>query len=301
MPATLHLLKLCVGADGVEDLIAWQADRIGRAPRRRPRSRALPRHPHVAEAGRRRSSPAARSTGCSRAACSPASASSASSRAAATTASSAAPSGSTRRSSAPCRSRAARSRAGATSAPRTRPAISLRHRAPRRAARARRRARRRSECSDMRRPPASAPPRSRSSSRCPPPAPPRSKYDWDALGAEFCRADARRRPRRPPPAAHRRRSPGRSRRRRPNPELLPPQRAVPELHQRGARSARRTPATPRWSRSTAASPAARAPSWTEYLVIVPEADGTSRIDDVLFATRRSDTLRGRLGYFAGWR
>jgi hypothetical protein len=28
------------------------------------------------------------------------------------------------------------------------------------------------------------------------------------------------------------------------------------------------------------------------------ADGTSRIDDVLFATRRSDTLRARLAYFA---
>ena len=47
-------------------------------------------------------------------------------------------------------------------------------------------------------------------------------------------------------------------------------------------------------------PGGAAPSWTEYLVIVPEADGTSRIDDVLFATRRSDTLRARLAYFAGW-
>lgn len=36
------------------------------------------------------------------------------------------------------------------------------------------------------------------------------------------------------------------------------------------------------------------PSWTEYLVLVPQADGTTRIDDVLFATRRSDTLRTRL-------
>ena len=44
--------------------------------------------------------------------------------------------------------------------------------------------------------------------------------------------------------------------------------------------------------------AARLPSWTEYLVIVPEPDGTSRIDDVLFATRRSDTLRARLAYYA---
>jgi hypothetical protein len=37
-----------------------------------------------------------------------------------------------------------------------------------------------------------------------------------------------------------------------------------------------------------------APSWTEYLVVAPEPDGTTRIDDVLFATRRSDTLRARL-------
>jgi hypothetical protein len=36
-------------------------------------------------------------------------------------------------------------------------------------------------------------------------------------------------------------------------------------------------------------------AWREWLVVVPEADGTTRIDDVLFATRRSDTLRARLG------
>jgi hypothetical protein len=34
-------------------------------------------------------------------------------------------------------------------------------------------------------------------------------------------------------------------------------------------------------------------------VIVPEMDGSSRIDDVLFATRKSDTLRARLRGFAG--
>ena len=42
-----------------------------------------------------------------------------------------------------------------------------------------------------------------------------------------------------------------------------------------------------------------APIWTEYLVIVPLPDGTSRIDDMLFATRRSDTLRARLTRLAG--
>lgn len=37
-----------------------------------------------------------------------------------------------------------------------------------------------------------------------------------------------------------------------------------------------------------------APAWTEYLVVAPEPDGTTRVDDILFATRRSDTLRARL-------
>ncbi len=36
------------------------------------------------------------------------------------------------------------------------------------------------------------------------------------------------------------------------------------------------------------------PAWTEYVVVAPDADGSTRIDDVLFATRRSDTLRARL-------
>jgi len=40
------------------------------------------------------------------------------------------------------------------------------------------------------------------------------------------------------------------------------------------------------------------PSWREYLVITPVADGTMRVDDVLFATRRSDTLRSRLAQLA---
>jgi hypothetical protein len=40
------------------------------------------------------------------------------------------------------------------------------------------------------------------------------------------------------------------------------------------------------------------PVWREYLVITPVADGTMRVDDVLFATRRSDTLRARLGALA---
>jgi hypothetical protein len=31
MPATVHLLKLCVGADSVEDLVEWQAERMAEA------------------------------------------------------------------------------------------------------------------------------------------------------------------------------------------------------------------------------------------------------------------------------
>jgi hypothetical protein len=41
------------------------------------------------------------------------------------------------------------------------------------------------------------------------------------------------------------------------------------------------------------------PGWTDYLVMVPEVDGTTRIDDILFATRRSDTLRARLRLVVG--
>jgi hypothetical protein len=42
-----------------------------------------------------------------------------------------------------------------------------------------------------------------------------------------------------------------------------------------------------------------AASWTDYLVVVPEADGSTRIDDILFSTRRSDTLRSRLAIILG--
>jgi hypothetical protein len=47
------------------------------------------------------------------------------------------------------------------------------------------------------------------------------------------------------------------------------------------------------------TPGGAAPAWSEYLGVVPERDGTTRIDDVLFATRRSDTLRSRLESYAG--
>lgn len=122
------------------------------------------------------------------------------------------------------------------------------------------------------------------------------RYDWDRLGAEFCRLTvagdmAGLRPLLSNSLAAAIQAAAR------NPDLLPPQvlfqsytNIVPvcEAHTRNA-------ALVEIRRS---KPGGAPPSWTEYLVIVPEADGTSRIDDVLFATRRSDTLRARLGYFA---
>ena len=118
------------------------------------------------------------------------------------------------------------------------------------------------------------------------------RYDYDALGAEFCRLSvagdlAGLRPlftaelNRAIDAAAT------------NPATLPPQvlfqtytNVVPVCS-----ATTRNAALVEIDRS---KPGGAPPSWTEYLVIVPEADGSSRIDDVLFATRRSDTLRARL-------
>lgn len=126
-------------------------------------------------------------------------------------------------------------------------------------------------------------------------APPASAqpFDWDALGAEFCArttagAIATMRPLISASLARAiEASFGRA-------GTTPP----PTLFQTfGARVSECTART----RSAAiieirrSGPNGAAPAWTEYAVVVPEADGTSRIDDVLFATRRSDTLRARLG------
>lgn len=130
------------------------------------------------------------------------------------------------------------------------------------------------------------------------PAATAAKFDWDRLGAEFCRltlagdmeglwplltADLRR-------AIEAAAA---------NPELLPAR----VLFQSYTNE---VPVCTARTRNAALVEIERrgrgaAPAWTEYLVIVPEADGTSRIDDVLFATRRSDTLRARLAYFAATR
>ncbi len=127
----------------------------------------------------------------------------------------------------------------------------------------------------------------------------KTRYNWDALGAEFCRlsvagdlagmrslftADLNRAI---DAAAG-------------NQAMMPPrvlfQSYTNEVSECSAHT--RNAALVEIDRS---KPGGAPPSWAEYLVIVPEADGTSRIDDVLFATRRSDTLRARLGYFAATR
>jgi hypothetical protein len=127
----------------------------------------------------------------------------------------------------------------------------------------------------------------------------RSKYDWDALGAEFCRMTLAGnlqgiRPLITESLAQAIEAAGA------NPDLLPPrvlfQTYTNEVPVCEART--RNAALIEVRRS---KPGGAPPAWTEYLVIVPEADGTTRIDDVLFATRRSDTLRARLAYFAATR
>ena len=126
----------------------------------------------------------------------------------------------------------------------------------------------------------------------------RGKYDYDALGAEFCRLTlagdmAGLRSLISDDLAHAiEAAAARS-------ELLPPQvlfqsytNVVPLCEART-----RSAAIVEIHRSR---PGGAAPAWSEYLVIVPQLDGTTRVDDVLFATRRSDTLRNRLATFAGW-
>ena len=126
-------------------------------------------------------------------------------------------------------------------------------------------------------------------------APAAADYNWNELAAEFCRltltgdlpalrpliSDGSP-PTSPPPA--------------PTPRCRPPaccSRPTPTRCRSGAHAQRRDRRGPPQQRRGGGA------AWTEYLVIVPERDGTTRIDDVLFATRRSDTLRARLYSYAG--
>jgi len=127
------------------------------------------------------------------------------------------------------------------------------------------------------------------------PAAAAGRYDWDDLGTEFCRLSmagdlAAMRPLLTGSLADLIVAASA------NPEILPPRvlfqtytNEVPvcEAHTRNA-------ALVEIRRSRPGGAA-----WSEYLVVVPEIDGTTRIDDILFATRRSDTLRSRLDHLAG--
>lgn len=124
----------------------------------------------------------------------------------------------------------------------------------------------------------------------------RTKFDWDALGAEFCRLSLAGDMEAMTPLL--------------TPSLVESIRAAaanPALP--GARVlfqsyVNEVPVCEARTRNAAiiaitrSMPGGGAPSWTEYVEVVPLADGTTRIDNVLFATRRSDTLRARLDAWA---
>ncbi len=130
------------------------------------------------------------------------------------------------------------------------------------------------------------------------PAAAAQKFNWDALGAEFCRLSVAGdlAGLRPLLSAELNRAIDAAG----NPPAMPPnvlfQSYTNEVPECTAHT--RNVALVQIDRSKQGG---APPSWTEYLVIAPEADGSSRIDDVLFATRRSDTLRARLAYFAALR
>jgi hypothetical protein len=125
----------------------------------------------------------------------------------------------------------------------------------------------------------------------------RQKYDWDDLGTEFCRLTLAGdlpglRPLLSDQLAADIQAAAGS-------PLMPPPRILFQTY------TNEVPVCQAVTRNAAIVEIRRGrpggPGWSEYLVVVPMADGTTRIDDVLFATRRSDTLRARLGAYAGTR
>ncbi len=124
----------------------------------------------------------------------------------------------------------------------------------------------------------------------------KSRFNWDALGAEFCRltlagdlngmrdilSDSLAR----------------------DIAFAASQSALPPANVLFQSYSNQVPVCSAETRSAAviaitrSNPGGRPPSWTEYVVVAPAADGTTRVDDVLFATRRSDTLRARLRAYA---
>jgi hypothetical protein len=126
-----------------------------------------------------------------------------------------------------------------------------------------------------------------------------SRYNWDDLGTEFCKLTlmgdlAGLRPLLTDQLAADIEAAAR------NPELLPP-RVLFQTYTNEVSQCRASTVNVALVEIRRSNPGRAAPAWSDYLVIVPEADGTSRIDDVLFATRKSDTLRARLAYYAAVR
>ncbi len=130
----------------------------------------------------------------------------------------------------------------------------------------------------------------------PGPASAGSAYDFDGLGAEFCRLTLEGNLNAMPVVL----SPslvsllGRAAAK----SALPPTRTLFQSYQNqvdGCTATTRSPAIVDIRREARSG----SPAWIDQLVVVPQTDGTSRIDDVLFATRRSDTLRSRLSQLAG--
>ena len=124
----------------------------------------------------------------------------------------------------------------------------------------------------------------------------RQRFNWDTLGAEFCRLTLAN----DLPGLRDLLSPALQR------EIMAAAAAGPKLPP--ARVLFQTYANPvpvctartrnaALVEITRSMPGGALPAWTEYLVMVPVSDGSTRIDDVLFATRKSDTLRARLEAF----
>lgn len=124
----------------------------------------------------------------------------------------------------------------------------------------------------------------------------RTKFDWDALGAEFCRLSLAGDMEGMTPLL--------------TPSLVQSIQAaaanpaLPSARVLFQSYVNEVPVCEARTRNAAiiaitrSMPGGAAPAWTEYVEVVPLADGTTRIDNVLFATRRSDTLRARLDAWA---
>ncbi|HLS58373.1 MAG TPA: hypothetical protein VK022_01980 [Paracoccaceae bacterium] len=123
-------------------------------------------------------------------------------------------------------------------------------------------------------------------------AEPSPQYDWDAIGRDFCRAAVSRDLDALAPVV--------------TPELgwllgqaegrVPPQYLFQGYDVEGASC---TPRTRNAALIDIRRDVEGGTGWVDTLVVVPEADGSTRIDDILFGTRRSDTLRARLGALLG--